>query len=158
MGAHILYDKNIDRSVEPCGLRLRPSPMCIFYLKRSFGMVSDIQVDQTKSVCVNKVSFKYKIAVTSTSTSPCSNAPVICPECPLKAPAVWKYNMPSHMEKKHPHALQNALGEEWAISDLQMNLMKIIYGHSDIRRRRVPQSNRASKGYKFWKLIARLWH
>ncbi|PBK92562.1 hypothetical protein ARMGADRAFT_930421, partial [Armillaria gallica] len=111
-GAHILYDKNIDRSIEPCGLCLRPSPMCIFYLKRSFGMVSDIQVDQMRSVCVNKVSLKYKIAVTSISTSPCSNAPVICPECPPKAPAVWKYNMPSHMERKHPHVLQNALGEE----------------------------------------------
>ncbi|SJL10364.1 uncharacterized protein ARMOST_13750 [Armillaria ostoyae] len=127
MGAHILYDKNIDRSLEPCGSCLRPSPACSFYLKGSSGTVSDMRVDQKRSVCINKVSFRYKVAAASPSTSLCSNIPVMCPECPPKAPAVWKYNMPSHMERKHPHVPQNALSEEWAVSDLEMDLMKNIW-------------------------------
>ncbi|KAK0451744.1 hypothetical protein EV421DRAFT_1060672 [Armillaria borealis] len=146
MGAHILYDKNIDRSLEPCGLCLRPSPVCSFYLKRSSGTVSDMRVDQKRSVCINKVSFRYKVAATSPSTSLCSNIPVICPECPPKAPAVWKYNMPSHMKRKHPHVPQNALREEWVVSDLEMDEMKNIWsGRHKNKKSKKNKKNKKNK-------------
>ncbi|KAK0194401.1 hypothetical protein F5146DRAFT_927138 [Armillaria mellea] len=125
MGAHILYDKNIDCSLEPCGSCLRPSPVCSLYLKRSSD--TDVRVDQKKSVCINKKSFMHKVAARFPSTSRCSNILVTCPECPPDAPAVWKYNMPSHIKRKHPHVPPNALRKEWVISDDEMDSMKNIW-------------------------------
>ncbi len=146
MGAHILCDKNIDRSLEPCGLCLRPSPVCSFYLERSSGTVSDMRVDQKKSVCINKVSFRYKVTATSPGTSLCSNIPVICPECPPNAPAVWKYNMSSHMERKHPHIPQNALREEWAISDHEMDVMKQIWSDRHKKKKKKNKKKQGKQG------------
>ncbi|KAF7358468.1 hypothetical protein MVEN_00897300 [Mycena venus] len=96
--AHLIYDSSINRQHEFCGLCLRPSPMCAFYLKKSNGKP---QIDWEKSTCLYKISFRYAIAATSTSTSPCSNVPVICPLCGPKRAAVWKYSLDAHFRTFH---------------------------------------------------------
>jgi hypothetical protein len=49
MAAHILFDSSIDRSSEPCGLCLQPSPLCVYYLKKGKGAGTSEQVDVVKS-------------------------------------------------------------------------------------------------------------
>ncbi|KAF8058599.1 hypothetical protein FPV67DRAFT_1565461 [Lyophyllum atratum] len=103
MAGHIHFDeRSIDRSAEPCGLCLRPAPLCTFYLKKSRGAGTSDQIDFAKSTCANKASFLYAIAAISTPSSPCSNVPIRCAVCPAAAPAVWRYNFPHHMRNKHP--------------------------------------------------------
>src|SRR6266536_6169087 len=45
MGGHILFDPSVDCSLEPCGLCLRPSPLCIFYLKKCKGIQAGDQIN-----------------------------------------------------------------------------------------------------------------
>ncbi|KAK0223852.1 hypothetical protein IW262DRAFT_1547431 [Armillaria fumosa] len=122
-----------------------PYIACTIYLKRTSGTISDMRVDQKDSVCINKELFKSKVAPTSPSASPCSNILVTCPECPPKAPAVWKYNMPSHIRRKHPHIPQSALRKEWVVSDREMDLMKKIWSerHKDKKKNKNKQGKQA---------------
>ncbi|KAF7344645.1 hypothetical protein MVEN_01624700 [Mycena venus] len=96
--AHLLYDSSINRQHELCGLCMRPTPMCVFYLRRTNGKP---QIDWDKSTCQLKVSIRYAVAAESTSASPCSNVPVICTLCGPKRPAVWKYNLEAHFRNVH---------------------------------------------------------
>ncbi|KAK7015632.1 hypothetical protein R3P38DRAFT_3570055 [Favolaschia claudopus] len=92
-GAHLLYDPHINRQHEYCGLCLRPAQMCTFFLRRPNGKP---QVDWERSTCQRKMDFRYAVAAESTSSSPCSNVPVVCPICGPRKPAVWKYNLEAH--------------------------------------------------------------
>ncbi|KAF7338947.1 hypothetical protein MVEN_01970900 [Mycena venus] len=96
--AHLLYDSSVNRQHELCGLCMRPTPMCVFYLRRANGKP---QIDWDKSMCQLKVSIRYAVAAESTSASPCSNVPVICTLCGPKRPAVWKYNLEAHFRNVH---------------------------------------------------------
>ncbi|KAJ7934543.1 hypothetical protein B0H13DRAFT_1591568 [Mycena leptocephala] len=109
-----------NRQHELCGLCLRPSPMCAFYLKKPNGKP---QIDWEKSMCLYKISFRYAIAATSTSTSPCSNVPVICPLCGPKRAAVWKYSLDAHF--RTVHRLADA---QIVITDDEKERLKQIWG------------------------------
>ena len=76
MAAHILFDAGIKRSNEPCGLCLRPSPLCKFYLKKGKGAGASDQIDFAKSTCANKIHFSYAVASSSTSSSLVLESPV----------------------------------------------------------------------------------
>ena len=98
---HILFDKSLDHSLEPCGFCLRPSPSCVFVLRKGKGTGSSCQVDEKRSRCPNFRQFAYRSASTESKNSPCTNVPMVCPLCPSIEPAVWKYNMEQHFAVRH---------------------------------------------------------
>jgi hypothetical protein len=80
IGAHLLFDTSLDTSLELCGLCFRPSPPCIFYLRKGKGPGTSQQVDIQKSHCPNLIkAFSYHSAAVESSNSPCTNVPLICP-------------------------------------------------------------------------------
>lgn len=101
MGAHILYDPELNRTQERCGLCLRPAVMCPIYVTKGRGTHGRYTVDVTKSTCPNLVRFNYKNASESSENSPCSNVPIICSLCPAGSPAVWTYNLEAHFRGRH---------------------------------------------------------
>ncbi|KAK7001931.1 hypothetical protein R3P38DRAFT_3326830 [Favolaschia claudopus] len=119
VGAHILYDPKIDRSLEPCGLCGRPAPLCSLFLKKSSSGSGALTVDMKSSHgCPNLVK-RFSIAAASKSivSSPCSNAPLICPACTKKEPAVWRYNMRAHLIRHHPDVPLSKHAHLWELSD-----------------------------------------
>lgn len=114
--AHILRDSKVSAVDEPCGLCLRPSPLCKFYLKKGKGRNASLTVDKKRSECKYEINFYYHTASTSSTASPCSNAPIHCPICGTKTPAVWKYNMKHHFKRKHPtHLKKPEFSKLWEI-------------------------------------------
>jgi hypothetical protein len=49
VGSHILNDLGIDRSTELCGLCLRPTPLCQFFLKKEKGSKGQLKINQALS-------------------------------------------------------------------------------------------------------------
>lgn len=126
MSTHILFDSHIKRSNEPCGLCLRPAPLCRFYLKRGKGAGTGDQIDFTKSTCIQKMNFSYSVASVSTSLSPSSNVPLRCPICPAAEPCVWRYNNPYHRWTKHP-TIPITNESHWQISNAEKWMLKDIW-------------------------------
>jgi hypothetical protein len=141
MGAHILNDPSLDRSKEMCGLCLRPSPMCRIILRKGRGSSTGYNVDREKSVCINLVRFNYASAADSSSRSPCSNVPVICPLCPTSSPAVWKYSLPIHFRDRHKITSPDNLPIQVRISESEKDAMKVIWD----ARLKVRQARRSKK-------------
>ncbi|KAF6745690.1 hypothetical protein DFP72DRAFT_1077229 [Ephemerocybe angulata] len=128
MGAHILFDPKISATDEPCGLCLRPSPLCKYYLKKGKGANASLTVDKKRSECKYPVKFYYNSAASSTATAPCSNVPVTCPLCSKGSPAVWKYNLKEHFRHKHPNQLTKPeYADLWSISQFEQREMKEIW-------------------------------
>ncbi|KAJ7701879.1 hypothetical protein B0H17DRAFT_894919, partial [Mycena rosella] len=93
-GAHILFDKTILALDQPCGLCLRPFPMCTFTFLKSDGTASARQIDWTRSTCLNPVKFQMAAAMKSTKLSPCTNHLIPCPlQCGV---VIWTYNILGH--------------------------------------------------------------
>ncbi|KAK6988817.1 hypothetical protein R3P38DRAFT_3442955 [Favolaschia claudopus] len=78
-GAHILYDDMLPATVEPCGLCLRPFPMCNFVFQKTTGTTSARQIDWTRSTCLNPLKFQMAAAMKSSENSPCTNHLIQCP-------------------------------------------------------------------------------
>lgn len=128
IGSHILHDIGVDRASEPCGLCLRPAPMCLFYLKKGKGANASLKIDFTKSRgCPNMLKYSYSVASKSTASSPCSNIPLPCPLCPNSDPAVWRYNMEEHICRVHPMALRTKYQSLWMLTRSEKELMKEIW-------------------------------
>ncbi|KAJ7138357.1 hypothetical protein C8R44DRAFT_533169, partial [Mycena epipterygia] len=88
MAAHILFDPDLDRSTEPCGLCLNPAPMCEWYLTTS----GKKKVHEKRTKCPHAgITFTYSTVMNSTASSPSSNVPVDCALCGIKQPAIWRY-------------------------------------------------------------------
>ena len=81
IGSHILYDPAVIQSIEPlCGLCLRQSQLCQFYLAKGKGANGNLRINQkTSKGCLVKMNYSYGIAAESTTSSPCSNVPIHCP-------------------------------------------------------------------------------
>ncbi|KAF8066505.1 hypothetical protein FPV67DRAFT_1652976 [Lyophyllum atratum] len=129
VGAHILHDRKPGLSTEPCGLCLRPSALCRFFLTKSKGADGGPKIDTTRSRgCPNMVNFKYAVAANSTATSPCSNVPVSCPLCPVKtSPAVWRYNWKAHFESTHPTVIFADYSSVSDLSNFEKAAMKRVW-------------------------------
>jgi hypothetical protein len=135
---HFLYDSSISRQHELCGLCMRPAPMSVFYLRKANGKP---QIDWEKSTCRFKISFRYAVAATSTSASPCSNVPVPFPLCSLKRPTVWKYNLEAHFRDVHHLANPRNFLSSITISDDEKRRLKEIWG----ARHNHPQPRKSKK-------------
>lgn len=128
IGAHVLHDPSINRADEPCGLCLRPSSICEYYLMKGKGANASMKVNETATKrCSNRLSFSYKVASESSATSPCSNVPIQCPPCSRNDPAVWKYNMKYHFLATHPKADMAKYDSLWKLSNFEVTEMKRIW-------------------------------
>jgi hypothetical protein len=128
IGAHILHDPKVDRLSKPCGLCLRPSPMCQFFLKKGKGANGNITLNTTLSKgCPNMIKFSYGVAGKSSESSPCSNVPIPCPLCSKGEPGIWRYNMKYHIMALHPLAQLSRYEDLWTISNFEKTEMKHIW-------------------------------
>ncbi|KAG6819331.1 hypothetical protein H0H93_012840 [Arthromyces matolae] len=135
IGAHILYDKTVNREEEPCGLCLRPSLICKIYLKKGKGSKGGLKIDKLRSTCQMKdLKFLYTVAATSKESSPCSNVPIICPLCPKAAASVFKYNWKAHYANHHPHATYTNYASFGRLSKSETDEMKKVWKD----RRKIP--------------------
>ncbi|KAJ7501337.1 hypothetical protein B0H11DRAFT_1713639 [Mycena galericulata] len=101
-GAHILFDESIEKSDQPCGLCLRPYPICTFELSKTAGSAAARQIDWRRSKCMNPLKFKMAAAMKSTNNSPCTNHLIPCPmQCGL---FIWTYTLDAHL-RGSPHNL-----------------------------------------------------
>ncbi|KAF8170125.1 hypothetical protein BJ912DRAFT_837309, partial [Pholiota molesta] len=127
IGAHILYDSAVLRSMPLCGLCLRPSPMCEFFLTKGKGAQGNLQIDQKKSQgCQINTTYSYGVASESTKSLPCSNVPISCPKCKKKDPAVWQYFLKNHFEEKHLKFV-GEFKDLWDLSNFEMLEMEKIW-------------------------------
>jgi hypothetical protein len=129
IGAHILHDPSVDRSTEPCGLCLRPAPMCKIVLKKTKGRTGNLAIDMKTSSCPNLVKFSLMIAAKCSDASPCTNHPMHCPYCPKTSPAVWSYTFRQHMVRVHPAVPLDQHRTIWTISKLEKDRMKQVWGN-----------------------------
>lgn len=135
IGSHILHDPGVIRSIEPlCGLCLRPSQMCQFYLSKGKGAKGKPRINQKAlKGCLIKINYSYGKAAQSTATSPCSNVPIHCPVCPKTDPAIWKYFMKVHFDEKHQSLPLTKYSHLWELSNFEKSEMSKIWG----KRRKV---------------------
>ena len=129
IGSHILYDPAVIRSTGPlCGLCLRPSQMCQFYLAKGKGANGNLRINQKASKgCLIKMNYSYGIAAESTASSPCSNVPIHCPICSKTDPAIWKYFMKVHFQEKHKTLDLTKYKHLWELSHFERSEMKKIW-------------------------------
>jgi hypothetical protein len=123
-GAHILFDSSIDRNSEPCGLCLRPAPLCKIYLRKTKGRTGNIAIDMRASACSNLIKFSIAIAAQFSDASPCTNHPMRCPYCPNSSPAVWSYTFREHLTHFHPTVPLEDHESIWAVSGPEEERMK----------------------------------
>ncbi|KAJ7323348.1 hypothetical protein DFH08DRAFT_711958 [Mycena albidolilacea] len=98
-GAHILFDESLKPADQPCGLCLRPFPMCTFLFQKCSGTAAARQIDWKISTCLNPLNFQMSAAMKSSEKSPCSNHLI---ECPLQCGVVlWTYNLTAHYNSYH---------------------------------------------------------
>lgn len=147
MAAHILFDPSIKSKNDPCGLCLRYSE-CSFYLSKGKGADASPKVNERESRCPNLIHFNYSTATTSTASSPCSNVPLTCKECPTGAPAVWRYNFLEHLKARHPHVHPTTYKSVWTIGNAEKASLKKVWDD-----RLVVKKKRASKKDKAAALV-----
>jgi len=124
MGAHILHDIRLKDVPNACGLCLGTLGGCVIHLVTRSKVTS---VSNEKSRCPNMRKFKLGVAAEFTERSPCTNHPTACPVCPPDGPAVWKYNLQSHIIAAHPTATVDLYKKHFEISDAERTLMKAAY-------------------------------
>jgi hypothetical protein len=127
VSAHILYDKSVDRSLEPCGLCLSPAPLCKFVLTNSKGHAGNVAIDMNTSSCLNLIKISISVAAKCSDASPCTNHPMHCPYCPRSSPAVWSYNFHHHLLQHHPAVSLKNHNSILILSKLEKEGMKRIW-------------------------------
>ena len=135
MATHILHDLSTKGLVNACGLCLSTSQVCTVYLKRPKGAGRAFAIDTDKSRCPNLCLIKLGAAGKSSKANPCTNIPLICPLCPNKSPAVWKYNLQSHIRSLHPDCNIQDFSSLYTISEDEKSSLKRIYEAAQKSRR-----------------------
>ena len=129
IGAHILHDPSVGRSSEPCGLCLRPAPLCNIVLKKGKRGTSKLTINMQASKCPNLVKFSLAIAVKCSEASLCTNHPMRCPYCSNSSPAVWSYTFQQHLRHVHLKVPLDGHRSVWAMSKLEKDGMRRIWEH-----------------------------
>jgi hypothetical protein len=144
IGAHMLYDRSVDLSSEPCGLCLCPAPLCKIYLKKVKGHKNNFAIDMKASSCINLVKFSLRTAAICSDTSPCTNHPIRCNYCPSSSPAVWSYTFRQHLHRAHPSISLESHKKIWTLSKLESEGMKRIWGRRFKQRKTRRKAQRPS--------------
>ncbi len=127
VSTHILYDKTVDRSLEPCRLCLSPAPLCKFILTNGKGHTGNIAIDMNASSCLNLIKISILVATKCLDALPCTNHPMRCPYCPHSSPAVWSYNFHQHLLQHHPTVSLKKHSSILMLSKLERDRMKCIW-------------------------------
>ncbi|KAJ7822071.1 hypothetical protein B0H14DRAFT_3732640 [Mycena olivaceomarginata] len=131
IGAHILHDPTVDSSTQPCGLCLRPWPMCQFFLKKSSSAANTLTLNMAISRgCPNLVYFSYGTTLISKDSSPSSNVPLKCPLCGPKEPAIWRYFFKQHLIQHHPDVGLVKYSHLWELSEAEKNCDEGCLGYA----------------------------
>ncbi|KAF8998826.1 hypothetical protein BDQ17DRAFT_1247232, partial [Cyathus striatus] len=109
---------------DTCGLYLSLTNGCIIHL---FNKGKKSQISMEKSKCPNLHKFQLKQAAKYTDRSPCTNHPIQCELYPPDVPAIWKYNLWSHILLVHPTATIQHYRRAYDISEHEVTLMKAVY-------------------------------
>ncbi|KAH9028204.1 hypothetical protein EDB85DRAFT_1867935 [Lactarius pseudohatsudake] len=138
VATHILFDNTLDTTTELCGLCMRPSTLCVFYLRKGKGPRTPSQIDERTSHCPNLTGkLFYSAAATERTNSPCTNVPITCPLCPSTSTAVWKYNLKTHLAQIHPSTKDGDYQDLYVISESEKAALKILWDRRyKISRRR----------------------
>ncbi|KAF8187410.1 hypothetical protein K438DRAFT_1677498 [Mycena galopus ATCC 62051] len=135
IGAHILYDSTVDRSTQPCGFCCRPFAICHFALKKTADGMT-VKMDASKG-CTNFVKkFNYGVAAKSTTSSPCSNVPLRCPECDTTDPSIWRYNLKKHLLHDHPHTPISKHAHLWELTESESMAMRAVWEKLQVPRKK----------------------
>ena len=129
IGAHVLHDPSVDRLSEPCGLCLRPAPLCKVVLKKAKGRGGKISIDMKASLCPNLVRFSITAATGCSGSLPCTNHPVTCPLCGDSESTVWTYNFRSHLLRKHPGISLEDHRDMLVLTKLKKEGMRRVWEH-----------------------------
>ncbi|EIW78967.1 hypothetical protein CONPUDRAFT_91326 [Coniophora puteana RWD-64-598 SS2] len=142
----------MDRTVEVCGFCLQPTAQsgCVVYLRPTRGSASStFQVDDTRSLCPNLVSFAYHSAATASESAPCTNVPLACPICSptnkmaVRNPAIWRYSMVAHLRIHHASSqLLSHLTAKFTIPPDEIDNMRTL-----VWARRFTKSRKSRKVY-----------
>lgn len=126
-GAHILFDGSLTAADQPCGLCLRPFPMCrFFFLKRS-GTAAARQIDWTTSNCLNPLKFQMAAAMKSSDNSPCSNHLI---ECPLQCGIViWTYTLAGHYKFFHKLKSVTNIPVVYQMAESELERMQTVWNN-----------------------------
>ncbi|KAH9068269.1 hypothetical protein EDB83DRAFT_2222807, partial [Lactarius deliciosus] len=128
VASHLLFDSTLDTTQELCGLCMRPSPQCAFYLRKGKGTGSAPQIDERVTRCPNFTGkLSYLSAATERTNSPCTNVPIICRLCPLTSAAVWKYNMKTHRARFHPSTTGGEFPRAYVVSESKKAALKVLW-------------------------------
>lgn len=125
MGAHILHDPRLSGANSPCGFCLNTGGLCSITLTLTS---KNTVIDMKASRCphLRKLALAPAAAFTPPS-SPCTNHPLVCPLCTENAsrtvPAVWKYNLRSHIISVHPRADVDLYKNLYEISEAERLMM-----------------------------------
>ena len=135
VGAHILHDKSVDRSLEPCGLCLSPAPLCKFVVTNGKGRSGKVAINMNTSSCLNLIKLSISVAAKCSDASPCTNHPMSCPYCPHSSPAIWSYNFRQHLLRHHPAVSLKKHESIFTLSKLEKDGMKCIWDQRHEQRK-----------------------
>jgi len=131
IGAHILHDPSVNHSSEPCGLCLRPTPLCKIVLKKGKGQAGKLSIDIEASTCPNLMRLSIAVVAVCSNSSPCTNHPMICPLCNDSEPhsVVWLYNFRFHLLCRHPRVSMEDYNDIIVLTKLKKERMKCTWTH-----------------------------
>ncbi|KAH8997735.1 hypothetical protein EDB86DRAFT_3152472 [Lactarius hatsudake] len=128
VASHLLFDSTLDTTQELCGLCMRQSPQCAFYLRKGKGAGSAPQIDECVTRCPNFTGkLSYLSAATERTNSPCTNVPMICRLCPSTSAAVWKYNMKTHRARFHLSTTGGEFPRDFVVSESEKAALKVLW-------------------------------
>jgi hypothetical protein len=131
ISAHILHDPSVDRLSEPCGLCLRPAPLCKIVLKKAKGRSGNLAIDMKTSSCPNLVKFSITVATECSDLSPCTNRLIVCPHCndSESSPVVWSYNFRSHLLHKYARISLDNHSDILLLTKFEKEGMRRVWEH-----------------------------
>ncbi|KAI0283767.1 hypothetical protein BC826DRAFT_920313 [Russula brevipes] len=130
IGTHILHDASVDHSSKPCGLCLRPAPLCKINLIKTKGQTgNNLTINMKMSSCPNLVKLSIMTTAKCSDASLCTNHPMRCPYCPKSSPAIWSYTFRQHILHVHPAVPLEKHRSVWSISKLEKERMKQVWEH-----------------------------
>jgi hypothetical protein len=142
ISAHILHDPSVNHASEPCGLYLRPAPLCKIILKKAKGQMGNLAIDMKASSCPNLVKFSITVVAECSDSSPCTNCLIVCPHCDDSelSPVVWSYNFRSHLLHKHTRISLEDHSDILVLMKLKKEEMRRIWEHH-LKQRKVHQKS-----------------
>ena len=104
IGFHLLHEPQRVPATYPCGFCGSESAQFSSDLSQLSGCAVWLSRGQPKMHCklVGDVKYSIASAAKSSKAAPCTNRPMLCPQCPVKPGVVhWKLNMRKHWQCAH---------------------------------------------------------